>query len=479
MTLKYTNIAGESSKLPAPTDKNYAWGTYDGSHLPELVTAPKPTKKTGTKGRQALAAAPIYTLEIEHAAEGELTTLQRLRKNRLNCLETANVLQQMADFDFKDALHKAADKIQNCSLAGAFRFLEHDVSNKIGQALCKNRLCPNCQFMLAAKRRSNFMDWLHMNEKPLAGFTFYHMVLTVRHSVALKLRDGLYTGELLTAFAQLRGCGKSPNHARRGWWDARISGGVFSVELAPGIADISAHIHIHVTLFCASGTIPIYRKDRASTFIKEASKIWRKLTNDPKGRAVFLEPIYQKREGKKVPYQKGESLDNLYQAVAECMKYTLKSDESSLLGYSPAFIRELLETPNSYFGRFGVLSQKTKSPIIFCELDRLNTNFQDLEAVAEREKDSLYNPETGTIYTKEETKIGLTYFRNTTTKTAPKADAEPPKGEKRRGGETYYQYINLRRVYFVEGDDKLAAGKFLARTIRGAYDTDNDIAYQE
>ena len=475
--LKYTNIAGECSKLPASDSKEYAWGTYDGSHLPEPVSAPKPTKKTGTKGRQALAAAPIYTLEIEPSSETEPTPLETLKKNRLSCLETANILQQMADFDFSDTLHKAADKIQNCSLAGAFRLLEHDVNNKIGQALCKNRLCPNCQYMLAAKRRSNFMEWLSMNEKPLTGFTFYHMVLTVRHSVALKLRAGLYTGELLTAFANLRGSGKSCDRARRTWWDERISGGVFSVELAPGIADTSAHIHVHVTLFCAPGTIPIYRKDRKSEFVKTASKIWRKLTNDPKARAVFLEPIYYKREGKKVPYKQGESIDNLYKAVAECMKYTLKSDESSLLGYTPAFLRELLETPNSYFGRFGVLSSKTKSPLIFCELERLNTNFQDLEASAEREKESLYNPETGAIYLKEDTKIGLTYFRNTTTKKAPRADVEPKEGEKRRGGETYYQYKNLARVFFVEGDDKGSAGKYLARSIRGAYDKELDTAY--
>jgi hypothetical protein len=478
--LKYTIVGAESSKLPplecitiggVPHTVEYAAG-------PTLPPA-RPSEPVEQRG-QASAAPAIYTLETKPENEGQQTALQKLKQNRSLCLETANLLEQMADFDFKNPLHKAADKIRNCSLAGAFRSLDNGVNYKIGQALCRNRLCPNCQRVLAAKRRASFMEWLELNEHPLKGYQFYHMVLTVRHSAANKLRAGLYTGELLSHFAALRGAGKASDPARVEWWNKRVSGGVYSVELAPGKTDVSAHIHIHVTLFCAPGTLPVYRKDRPSEFVKEATKIWRKLTKDPKGQSIFIEPVYYKNEaGEKQVYKKGQPTELLYKAVAECMKYTLKSDESSLSGYTPEFLQELLTTPNRYYGRFGVLHARTVSPVIFVELERLNTNFQDLEQLKAKELETLYNPETGVVHQKSETRIALSYFRNTKFKEAPLASNHSIRGEKNRGGEKYYQFRDLSKVGFLHPDQENAAALYLARTIRATYDESNDLASVE
>jgi hypothetical protein len=469
--IKYTEFDAESSKL-SELPSLYVGGKL---HIPRpggAVVRPVVADKPGS----LQAPGAIYTLEPERSSEAAETPLQKLKENRLRCLETANILQQMADYDFESPLHKAADRIRNCSLAGAFRSLSETVNHKVGQALCKNRLCPNCQAVLAARRRTAFMEWLDMNKKPLEGFKFYHMVLNVRHSVATKLRDGLYTEELVQFFRELRGLGGTCNRARKAWWDKRVSGGVYSVELAPGKTDVSAHIHIHITLFCAPGTIPIYRADRPSQFVKQATAIWRKLTKDPKAKNIFLEPVYYITEaGKKEYYQEGQPVELLYKAVAECMKYTLKSDESSLLGYTPAFLEELLTTPNRYYGRFGILTLKDKSPIIFCELERLNSNFQDLQQMVARELETLYNPETGEVHCKTETRIALSYFKNTRSKTAPMS-VHSARGDIPRGGEQYYQFRDPFEVTYLPPNGTRAAALFLARTTRAEYLPGYDLA---
>jgi hypothetical protein len=465
MTVKYTKVREISSRnVPATT--LLVGGLPHVERVLEGAAMPPVKRAGGGKGRRALAAAPIYTLETEPSSEAGQSPLQKLKENRLDCLETAKILKMMCDYDFESPLHRAAEKIENCSLAGAFRSLESGVNNKIGQALCRNRLCPNCQRVLSAKRKTAFMDWLALNEHPLKGFRFYHMVLNVRHSAALKLREGLYTSELLESFANLRGSGKSCDLAAKEWWDRRVSGGVFSVELAPGKTDITAHVHVHVTLFCAPGTIPIYRKDRNSEFVKEASRRWRKLTGDPKAKALFLKPVYYKNEaGEEQFYTEGEPIEKLYKAVSECMKYTLKSDESSLLGYTPGFIEELLTTPNRYFGRFGVLHQKTPSPIIFCELERLNANYVDENERKEKEKKSLYDHSTGEQVEKIETRIGISYFKNTRIRHASKALGEG----------SYYQFLDQSRVGYLHPDEEKKALQYLARTIRADYEPENDI----
>lgn len=481
--LKYTVFDAESSKLSVLPD------LYVGGELhpptPSMGGAMPPVKaKKARLGGWSKESQPsgdslIYTLETEPSSEAKQTPLSLWKENRLLCQETANTLQQMSDYDFDSPLHQASDKIINCSLFGAFRNLSDTVANKIGQALCRQRLCPNCQRVLAAKRRASFMQWMELNRLQLEGYKFYHMVLNVRHSVAKKLRDGVYTEELLAMFAALRGSGKTCNRARKAWWEKRISGGVYSVELAPGKTDTSAHIHVHITLFCAPGCIPIYRKGRASEFVKQASEIWRKLTGDPKAKRIFLKPVYYKNEaGEECTYKQGQPTELLYKAVAECMKYTLKSDEASLTGYTPEFLHELLTTRNRYYGRFGVLSKKHPESAQFVELERLNTNFQDLEQVAEKELQSLYNPETGETHPKEETTIALTSFKNTKVRQAAAPTQRPkdvPTGEKLRGGETFYTFRDPLRVSHLPPNAMQEATKAMARTIRAEYQPEYDV----
>jgi hypothetical protein len=474
--VKYTIVGPKGSQLSPAADlvPRGPRPTYSDKRS---VRAKKSTKTRTSVAPQPSGAELVHTLDVKPTNH----PVGKLAENRALCLETAKNLDSRTSWAATLSIPKAARKIRTCSLLGAFRSLSDDVNYKIGQALCKCRLCPNCQRVLSAKRKANFLEWFDLNHKVLAGFRFYHLVLTVRHSRADQVRNHVYTGDLVRYFAQLRGTDqKMPGwRTQKYWWDSHVAGGFSSVELKPG-RDGSPHIHMHVLLLAREHeALPVYRKDRPSVFLKHLRQDWLKITGDSQN--CFLEPVYYTNEdGKKIYQEEGLDVNQIRKGVAECMKYTLKSDETSLAGYSDQFLDELLSLKNRYYNRFGILAKKCPGSEIFVELDRLNTDFQDLEQLKAKELQQLYNPETGEIQKPDSVRIAVTYFTNTKAKTAPTPkpiDVKP--GQADRGGEHYFFFKVVPDVQFFEPDEKKDVALTLARSVMKPYKAFNDLAGNE
>ncbi len=438
----------------------------------------------GKKGRQASAAACLDTNRNKSSRREH--PLDHLKSNREQNRTTANNLHRRS-YSADDKIYRTSNKIRVCSLYGAFRILSDSVANKIGQALCKCRLCPTCQRVLARKRGDALSKFFNTNRHVLSCYYIYHFVVTLRHSRDEDVRDNLYVSELVKKFKQLRGVTGRTTEQRK-WWDQRIAGGMYSVELTPG-ADGSPHIHLHCILLA---NMPLYRHSRGhqSSFIKRARLNWLELTEDSSN--LYIEPIYTFRrneetgialrddKGKRLKDYavKGEaSLEQLEAAFAECAKYTLKSEPEALDQFTDQFLTDLVESKNRYFGRFGCLHHRDARSEQFQNLDVLNTNFKDIEAVDEKRLQQLYNPETGEVQAITSTKIGITPFSNTRGKVAPVPvyRDERHKDGRVRGGETYYQMVHPQKVRELAfGADKHLP-KALAATIYERYEPENDL----
>lgn len=424
-----------------------------------------------SKASLQLAAQPVHTLELKY-----VHGLDLVRERRSECRATAHQLYRVSPSSApKDPVVIAGHKIKNCSMLGAFRSLpfeswhSSDVNYAIGRALCKNRLCPNCQRVLAAKRRKNAAGFFELNAEKLKRYRFYHLVLTLKHKSAEGVRTGLYTSELLKYYKRLRGA--DGNRAAAAWWNQRVAGTSYSVELKAA-KDGTAHIHMHILVM---SKMPLYnhKTPSRSAFITSARERWRAITGDSDG--VFLEPVYFLQDERKVYYDPSrDSVTVLQKAIAECMKYTLKADSEALAGFDYSFIRDLLTVRNRYYGRTGVLNAKCAASKQFAELGRLNTDFQDLEELTSNEWRQLFNPETGETYAKEETKISVAFFSNTRKRVAAGASIhhEP---DRPRGGEEYYSFKNRSLATFYGYEEKKPVAVHLAKSIRYEYHPENDL----
>ena len=442
----------------------------------------------------------IYNLEV---TDGKWMGLVRKQ-----CRATADLLKTRSTFgELVDPLYKASEKIKCCTLFGAHLHHSQAVNYKVGTALCKNRLCPNCQRVLSHKRKANFLEWFALNRPKLQKYFFYHMVLTVRHKASIGLRTGLYTGELLSLFRQLRG--GDNNRAWRDTWDKYVAGGTYSTEIKPG-SDSSPHIHIHILLM---GHRKLYKFGKElSVFQTLVNERWREITGDLEAMPPFLEPVYTLRldaDGNRLfkdghPVKdyavNGHSL-NIDAAVAECEKYTLKADAQSLEDYSNEFLRELLQTRNRYYGRFGCLSANSPASKKFEKLDMLATDFKDLAEMEKRAAAMLINPETGEIAEKDTLPVVLTPFRNVRyrevaplrhapveespafvpVKPSGKPGRAAPAGKVRRLLDkpikqlSYYAVVKMRDCAMFPPHRAHEVGRALAGTVRNEYERENDI----
>jgi hypothetical protein len=430
----------------------------------------------------------------------ELTWGKWMGEVRKQCRATSQLLySRVRSTEGVDPLWKAAKKIECCTMFGAYLHHSQEVNHKIGTALCKNRLCPNCQTVLSRKRNANFLAFFQLNKSLLRKYYFYHLVLTVRHDARKGLRTGLYTSELLNMFQQLRG--KDNNRAWRSWWDARVAGGTFSTEIKAG-KDSSPHIHIHC-LIVAHRQLYRFGKVR-SVFEKAITEKWQQITKDNQN-VPFLEPVYTWRlddDGNKV-YIDGEAQKDyapwghsahVDAAVAECAKYTLKADANSLAGYTDEFLRELLRTRNRYYGRFGCLSGNSPASKQFENVAMLATDYKDLEAMEKLELEMLLNPETGEVAEKDSLPVVLTPFRNVKYKEpAPRLHRlvhqteYELRGRFHPGGQVrelldkpeqppgYYSINAMRDCAIFPPWRRHEVGQALARTVTNIYEPDNDI----
>lgn len=452
-----------------------------GGYSPPAIV-PIPPKNSYLAPSESLFSPADVVLDTIEVKPTEQEAVEKAKKARLQCKEVGFLLQKRgSNRKLESALFRAGQKIENCAIFSAYQSLSAEVNYKTGTALCKNRLCPNCQRILSAKRKANFLDWFELNRPVMKKYFFYHLVLTVRHDAATGLRNNLYTSDLLEYFGQLRGSVRTPGwRERKIWWEAKVAGGVYSTEVKPG-SDSSPHIHIHVLLI---GKGQLWNRIKESEFKKRALAEWRQITGDPKSVGVFIEPVYYlNQSGDRVNCHFGSTV-NVEQGVAECMKYTLKSDVNSLQGYSDTFLNELLTIRNRYYGRFGMLTPKHPDSKLLTRLDMLCTDYKDLEQMSRVELSRLFDPESGEVKTIEDTKIVITPIRNVRAHQAPLRlrDGqgnllEHVRGQTPIGGEVYYSLVDssLWSVVAYNHDEHALARRTLSRTLKRNYDSSNDI----
>lgn len=393
---------GAAPSLPA-ADK-MPWDLVEGADgVPVAVPykRSKRAKKTGELKLDTLDVKPPIS-ELDEKA----------KKLRFQCLQTGKSL--LARGNIRKELYKAGKKICNCRVIGLFQEVAPTVHYKIGAALCKQRFCPNCQRVLSAKRKQNTLDWFELNRSVLRKYFFYHMVLTVPHSMAEGLRTGLYVSELLDSFAKLRGTAKGMSGWERKengeWWSSWIAGGFYYVENKPG-KDGSPHIHLHAVVLAKKLA---WNAKQSSKFMIECGARWAAITQNTKAfQGVFIDPVYyiDQETKQRVNCHLGSSV-NLQAAVSEAAKYTMKTDTETLSAFSDDFLADMLTAKNRYYGRFGCLNAKHPESTQFQKLEMLRTDFKDLEQVSEIELRRLFNPETGEIVDKVDTRLVVTQFRN-------------------------------------------------------------------
>jgi hypothetical protein len=482
-------------------------------HLPCLATPDRSARpvvsgkesrrnasKRAEKRQLASAAAGLDNKEIK-AYDAEHPHA-RLKSNRKQNLETAQVIYERA-YDLNDSLHKAAHKLRVCSTHVAARLLPGGVCHKTGQALCRSRVCPTCQKALSHKRRAAFLGFFDLNREEMSKFYFYHMVLTLRHSREEDVRDCLYTKYLIERFKMLRGTHfdkNAPAGLSKEWaayWNKRVAGGIYSIETVPG-SDGSPHIHLHVFLLAK---MPLWRKGQASEFTKTMRLRWLELTND--STQVHVEPVYTwqlDEYGMPVLDKKGQKVKSyvtkqharaglpgaaesaelqfahLRAGVAECAKYTLKTDPVSLGQFSDSFLYDLIETRHRYYGRFGCLHSRTKESKQFKELERLNSDFKDLEQVDADALRQMTDPETGEVHLKSKTAMIITSSRNLVPRTAALATLA---GTSAAVNEYYYTVKDMAKVVEYAPDADAAVAKALSVTLYKKYSAENDVGATE
>ena len=465
--------------------------------------------KRAEKRQQASAAGALDNKELKACNSEHPRT--RLKSNRQQNLQVAQTLYERA-FERNDALHKTAHKLRVCSTAGAFRLLSPSVCHKTGQALCRSRVCPTCQRALAHKRRAAFLGFFDLNREVMKKFHFYHMVLTLRHSREEDIRDCLYTKYLLDCFKQLRGTsfdkasGAALSDDAKEYWNKRVAGGIYSIETVPG-SDGSPHIHLHLFVLAK---MPLWRKGQASEFLKAMRSRWLEITGngDVRGAStqVHLEPVYtwkmDEKTGQPLKDAKGNKVKNyvtkqharflpgasaeadefqyehLRAGVAECAKYTLKTDEASLSQFSDSFLYDLIETRHRYYGRFGCLHSKSADSKQFKELNRLSGDFKDLTRLDADELRQLFNPETGEIVAKSATTMVITNFRNVKARTASAAGTVMP-DHKGTTSEHYYSIIDPTKAVEYDPYSAAAVAKALSVTLYRRYKAEEDIATED
>jgi hypothetical protein len=449
----------------------------------------KPSKrsKKGGPGQQALAADQSRYNRNKSAVAKHPKT--RLESNRQSNREVAGLLYGRAQ-GYDDPFYRIARKIDNCSMHGAFLELSPTVANKIGQAMCKHRACPTCQRILAVKRRAAIDAFLTENFELVKGYKFYHLVLTLRHNAEDDVRTNFYFPDLIEYFKQLRGLTTGANReAQRSWWDKRVAGGFYSVEVTPS-KDGTAHIHLHVLLMAK---MPLWRKKQKSEFLKAVTLKWAELTGSQnvKGASwkVHLEPVYtfkKDEDGNPVLDAKGERVkeyaraltlgeenaEHLKAAVTECAKYTMKTDAKSLDGFSDSMLHDLLTQRHRYYGRFGVLHAKHPESSKYKNLNRLNADFKDLTEIDAKKAKQLWNPETQQVVERQFCKLSITPFRNTAARQAGGSIHVDEDG-KQRGGEVYWTLLDRTRV--TEFPSEFHMPKALSLTIYREYDEQDDL----
>jgi hypothetical protein len=303
----------------------------------------------------------------------KLSSIDYLKSQRRGAKRIINHYQNSTSKPIQEAVRK----LKYCSVFSAFKEVNQSTGelHKVGQALCKNRLCPTCQRVLSKKRKSTILEYFKNEWETYKSDYFYHVVFTMKHNS--KVRNWNYASELVKAFKSLRS-----NRSSRQWFKESVRGGWYSVEVK--MVNDLPHIHMHC--------IFISPNQLEGKFTRELKKEWLKVTKDSS--VVRVDKIYTKERSNTCekpiikPYEPNTgSYLLLSPALAESAKYSVKMDFGS---ENDGYIREdiltdLLSNRTRLHGRFGCLYG----------VKELNAELTKEDDVNEKELD--YSYETGEV----------------------------------------------------------------------------------
>lgn len=182
-------------------------------------------------------------------------------------------------------------------------------------SLCRDRLCPNCGWILSRHRAFALMQAIEAVQNVYDPVVL-HVVLTMRHTVKDSLSDQL--DRMLSGFVRLIRS-KRLSEGRIGY--------VRSLEVKYNKSGFHPHIHL----------LLVMDSDYFTHMVKHAElvQLWRKACGFDYNPVVWIKTAYDKNGG-----------DSLSQAVYECVKYCIKTTE-----WSHMPVRRLEEAAISIHGR--------------------------------------------------------------------------------------------------------------------------------
>jgi hypothetical protein len=272
---------------PLVVDAGAAARSVRRSALRALLRPPQ-TKNEGKRRRKPTAPALDNSELKEGKKEGGFETIKQGRAaNR----RSAEVLFRMSQ-NPNDQLLKASNQLRHCGTRLILRDFNSPEKrpatnsglNLAGGWYCKSRLCPTCARKKAKIRQHNALKFIELEQKTLQGYHAYQVVLTLKHNTAEGVRTDFYLALLLNLWKKLRG--RDHNRAQRAWWDSKVQGTIWSVEIIKAKHDSTGHIHLHVLLFSKYSNLtrkaePGKRtKPKKSVFEQQIQACWLGLTGD-------------------------------------------------------------------------------------------------------------------------------------------------------------------------------------------------------
>lgn len=208
--------------------------------------------------------------------------------------------QHMADLLRRTPLfERRADRMSHCStVASGLYCPKCKTFHTVRASLCRDRLCPNCGWVLARRRAFSLMQAIEGVQNVFDPVVL-HVVLTIRHARGDALSDELDT--LLSGFAKLI--------RNKALSDGRI-GYVRSVEVKYNKSGFHPHIHLLLVMDSDYYKHMIKHKDLVA--------MWRSACGFDYDPVVWIKSAYDKNGG-----------SDLSQAVYECVKYCIKTSEWS------------------------------------------------------------------------------------------------------------------------------------------------------
>lgn len=160
--------------------------------------------------------------------------------------------------------------------------------------LCRDRLCPTCQYLLSVKRYNQMIKTID-NIENIGAYDWRFVTLTIRNCYPEKLEDTI--SKMLKAWDKF---------CKRRLIKRILSGAARSLEITYNKASGQFHPHLHI--LCA------FKKNSALS-LRELSEFWQESLN------IDYLPECDIKE----PYSKTD--DKISAAVIECFKYATKSKE--------------------------------------------------------------------------------------------------------------------------------------------------------